>query len=189
MKTAHKYYSCKWYWGNLTEGIKNSTYLHSCGFSSFHNGYCFSCMYPIGPNGVSVQIADWLHFGREHEYYRQFLTNGEPFGAIWFVFQIKSVIVSHHTAQEPNSELSTHLVQTSAKTQVCFVGFSKVSLLKGSNSNSNKSLLIKPNSKYQIICPVRNCCLAFILLSYLLRDAIRGRISQERFSKGKASQP
>jgi len=57
-----KYYSCSDSCGNLTERFKNSIYLHSCGFSSFHNGHRFPSMYPIRPNGVSIQIANWLHF-------------------------------------------------------------------------------------------------------------------------------
>lgn len=77
------------------------------------------------------------------------------------------------------------VLQTPAKEQVSFVCFRKASLLKSNNSNSNKTSLIKPNSKYQIISTVQNCCLAFI---FSVKDTILGKISQEHFCKGKASQ-
>lgn len=109
-----------------------------------------------------------------------------PLGQFGLLAHIKSTVETHHIAEELNTELSMHLVQTPAKTQVSFVCFSKASLLKSSHSNSNKNLLIKPNSKYQIICTVQNCCLAFILS---VKHKILGRISQEHFSRGKASQP
>lgn len=103
-----------------------------------------------------------------------FLTNGKPFRAFGLLSHITSTIVSHHIAEEPNTKLSTHLVQTSAKTRVSFVCFSKPSLLKSSYSNSNKSLLIKVKQQYQIIYTVQNCCLAFILS---IKDTILGQIS------------
>lgn len=63
----------------------------------------------------------------------------------------ESTIVTHHSAEELNTKLTMHAAQIPAKTQVSFVCYIKTSLLKTSNSSSNKNLLIKPNSSYQII--------------------------------------
>lgn len=103
-----------------------------------------------------------------------------PLRQFGLLSHIKSIIVSHHIAGQPNTKLPTYLVQTPAKTQVSFVCFSKASLLKSINSNSNKSLLIKSNSKYQIICTVQNCCLALSV-----RNTILGKYKPRTFLQRK----
>lgn len=100
---------------------------------------------------------------------------------------IESIIVTHHIAEELNTKKkSTHLVQIPAKTLGSFLRYIKTSLLKISTSNSNKSLLMKSNSRYQIICTFWNSCWTFILS---VTDTIHRRISQEHSSRGMASQP
>lgn len=73
-----------------------------------------------------------------------------PLRQFGLLAHIKSTVETHYIAEEVNTELSMHLVQTPAKIQLSLVRFSKASLLKSSNSNSNKNLCISQTASIKL---------------------------------------
>jgi len=117
----------------------------------FTMGTVFPACILYGPMECPFKLRIGFTFEENMNITGNFLTNVKPFKAIGLLAHIESTTVAPHIADELNTKLSTHLVQIPAKTQGSFVCCIRTSLPKASNSNSNRNLLIKPNSRYQVV--------------------------------------
>lgn len=149
-------------------------------------GTVFPACILYGPIECPFKLRIGFTFEENINITGNFLTNVKPFKAIWFVSPYWKYYSDSSYCKELITKLSTHHVQIPAKTQVSFACYTKTSLLKTGNFYTDKSLLIKPNSRYQIICTFWNSCLAFILS---VQATMLARIIQEHPSRGTARQP